>query len=69
MHLQSSAKNQWLPITKEMLRTLHKSLSFKNPFDVAVFAAACTLFWGQCQTGKVLLSTTTQVGCKEKPAW
>jgi hypothetical protein len=68
MRPPSSMRNQRLPITKEMLRTLHKSLDFKTPFDAAVFAAACTLFWGQCRAGEVLPTTTTPAGCKGKPA-
>jgi hypothetical protein len=63
----SSRRNQRLPITREILRTLHRNLDLKTPFDAAVFAAACTLFWGQCRAGEVLLSTTTPAGCKGKP--
>jgi hypothetical protein len=54
-------------MTKDNLRGLHRNLDFKAPFDAAVFAAACTLFWGQCRAGELLPSSTTPAGCAGRP--
>ncbi|KAJ7730504.1 hypothetical protein B0H14DRAFT_2998932, partial [Mycena olivaceomarginata] len=37
-----------------MLRALYEGLDFTSPRDVAVFAAACVAFWGQCRLGEIL---------------
>ncbi|EIN09231.1 hypothetical protein PUNSTDRAFT_29795, partial [Punctularia strigosozonata HHB-11173 SS5] len=42
------------PITRDMLRQLHKKLRFDSPLDAAVFAAACCMFWGQFRAGELL---------------
>ncbi|KAJ7174969.1 DNA breaking-rejoining enzyme [Mycena crocata] len=42
------------PINATMLRALYDGLDFSDPRDVAVFAAACVAFWGQCRLGEIL---------------
>jgi hypothetical protein len=42
------------PVTRHMIIVLSNQLDLKTPFDAAVFAAACTAFWGQCRLGEIL---------------
>ncbi|EIN03222.1 hypothetical protein PUNSTDRAFT_139758 [Punctularia strigosozonata HHB-11173 SS5] len=42
---KSSRKPARVPVTRDMLRCLHKTLNFESSFDSAVYAAACVLFW------------------------
>jgi hypothetical protein len=56
-----------LVVMKDMLQGLHRNLDFNAPLDAAVFAAACTSFWGQCRAGELLPSSTTPAGCAERP--
>jgi hypothetical protein len=42
------------PINATMLRVLYDGLDFSSPADVAIFAAACVAFWGQCRLGELL---------------
>jgi hypothetical protein len=66
-HLHSSRWSLHLPVTQNMLRALHRNLDLKAPFDAAVFAAACMMFWGQCRAGELLPQTTTPAGQVRKP--
>ncbi|QRV96826.1 Reverse transcriptase domain protein [Ceratobasidium sp. AG-Ba] len=47
------------PVTTAMLVTLHQNLALDMPRDVAIFAAACTILWGQCCSSKVLGTSRT----------
>ncbi|KAJ6505708.1 DNA breaking-rejoining enzyme, partial [Mycena vitilis] len=51
---ESSRRAPRPPINRAMLKALYDSLDFSNPRDVAVFAAACVAFWGQCRLGELL---------------
>lgn len=42
------------PINAAMLLALYEGLDFTKPSDVAIFAAACVAFWGQCRLGELL---------------
>jgi len=44
-----------------MLRLLYDHLNFTSPFDVTVFAAATTAFWGQCRLGELLTNSKTSM--------
>ncbi|KAJ7722079.1 hypothetical protein DFH07DRAFT_932613 [Mycena maculata] len=57
---ESSKRPPRPPINAIMLRTLYEGLDFSNPRDVAVFAAACVAFWGQCRLGEILPTTACQ---------
>ncbi|EIN04279.1 hypothetical protein PUNSTDRAFT_23170, partial [Punctularia strigosozonata HHB-11173 SS5] len=49
-----SRKPARAPVTRDMLRCLHRALDFNSTFDSAVYAAACTMLWGQLRAGEVL---------------
>ncbi|QRV85680.1 Reverse transcriptase domain protein [Ceratobasidium sp. AG-Ba] len=53
----SSRRDPRPPVTATMLARLHQSLSLDSPRDAAIFAVACTIFWGQCRSGEVLGSS------------
>ncbi|KAJ7701186.1 hypothetical protein B0H17DRAFT_924790, partial [Mycena rosella] len=55
------------PINSAVLRTLYEGLDFPCLRDVAVFAAACVAFWGQCQLGKILPNTRNDPALAPKP--
>ncbi|KAJ7112064.1 hypothetical protein C8R43DRAFT_1138992 [Mycena crocata] len=55
------------PINAEMLRVLYNGLDFTYPRDVAIFAAACVAFWGQCRLGEILPDSTTEPALMHKP--
>jgi hypothetical protein len=63
----SSRRSLRLPVTRDMVRALHRNLDLQAPLDVAIFAAACTLFWGQCRAGELLPISTTTAGLAGKP--
>jgi hypothetical protein len=42
------------PVSIRALSILAKNLDHHNPLDAAVFACACTAFWGQCRLGELL---------------
>lgn len=50
-----------------MLRALYEGLDFTSPRDVAVFAAACVAFWGQCRLGKILPVSANPSALAYKP--
>jgi hypothetical protein len=50
-----------------MLRALYDGLDFTCPRDVAVFAAACVAFWGQCRLGEILPISATDSALAQKP--
>ncbi|EIN04906.1 hypothetical protein PUNSTDRAFT_31671, partial [Punctularia strigosozonata HHB-11173 SS5] len=56
-----------LPVSRGMLRILRANLDLSNPVDIAVFAAACLAFWGQCRLGELLPSSTTPATSKRTP--
>lgn len=45
------------PITREMLNTLHLSLTGGSYEDICILACADTAFWGQCRLGELLLQS------------
>ncbi|KAF8748804.1 ABC transporter [Rhizoctonia solani] len=53
----SSRRTPRPPISIAMLHKLRAHLSMQSPFDIAVFAAALTAFWGQCRLGELLGSS------------
>jgi hypothetical protein len=55
------------PINAVMLRALYDGLDFSDPRDVAVFAAACTAFWGQCRLGELLPKSSAPTASKHLP--
>ncbi|KAF7296201.1 hypothetical protein HMN09_01088800 [Mycena chlorophos] len=55
------------PISSAMLAELHRGLDFASPFDVAVYAAACVAFWGQCRLGEILPITAKDKSLADKP--
>nr|GAT51024.1 DNA breaking-rejoining enzyme [Mycena chlorophos] len=55
------------PITVDMLSALGDGLDFSSRFDVAVFAAACTAFWGQCRLGEILPESNSAANLRNKP--
>ncbi|KAJ7724785.1 hypothetical protein B0H16DRAFT_1333271 [Mycena metata] len=55
------------PINAAMLRTLYNGLNFTDPRDVAVFAAACVAFWGQCRLGELLPTSLALTASKYLP--
>ncbi|KAJ6448084.1 hypothetical protein C8R47DRAFT_928037, partial [Mycena vitilis] len=55
------------PINRAMLKALYDSLDFSNPRDVAVFAAACVAFWGQCRLGELLPVSALPAATKFPP--
>ncbi|KAJ7083504.1 hypothetical protein C8R43DRAFT_909495 [Mycena crocata] len=55
------------PINAEMLRVLYNGLDFTCPRDVAVFAAACVAFWGQCRLGEILPDSALESALIHKP--
>ncbi|KAJ7429859.1 hypothetical protein B0H11DRAFT_2166731 [Mycena galericulata] len=64
---ESSKRPPRPPINSEMLRALYEGLDFSNPRDVAVFAAACVAFWGQCRLGEILPTTSSPAASKHLP--
>ncbi|KAF8700299.1 hypothetical protein RHS03_06679, partial [Rhizoctonia solani] len=55
--LHSSRCTPRPPISIAMLHKLRAHLSMQSPFNIAVFAAALTAFWGQCCLGELLGSS------------
>nr|GAT53151.1 predicted protein [Mycena chlorophos] len=55
------------PISSAMLAELHRGLDFSAPLDVAVYAAACVAFWGQCRLGELLPISQIDRSLNEKP--
>ncbi|KAJ7754012.1 hypothetical protein B0H16DRAFT_1316577 [Mycena metata] len=55
------------PINAAMLRALYHGLDFQIPTDVAVFAAACVAFWGQCRLGELLPTSRSLEATKFLP--
>ncbi|KAF7303342.1 hypothetical protein MIND_00561900 [Mycena indigotica] len=55
------------PITADMLLVLRSGLDFSSGFDVAVFAVACTAFWGQCRLGELLPNSRKSADLQFKP--
>ncbi|KAJ7315240.1 hypothetical protein DFH08DRAFT_715846, partial [Mycena albidolilacea] len=55
------------PINTAMLRAVYDGLDFTCPRDVAVFAAACVAFWGQCRLGEILPISATDSALAQKP--
>ncbi|EIN07606.1 hypothetical protein PUNSTDRAFT_70253 [Punctularia strigosozonata HHB-11173 SS5] len=53
-----------LPINQKMLRILRVGLDLSDNVNMAVFAAACVAFWGQCRLGELLPSLTTPAAAK-----
>ncbi|KAJ6594951.1 hypothetical protein B0H19DRAFT_1247586 [Mycena capillaripes] len=64
---ESSKRKPRPPITSAMLRALYDGLDFTNPRDVAVFAAACIAFWGQCRLGELLPTSSSPAASKNIP--
>lgn len=64
---ESSKRRPRPPINAAMLRALFDGLDFKSPRDVAVFAAACVAFWGQCRLGEILPLSSTKAACAYRP--
>ncbi|KAJ7489662.1 DNA breaking-rejoining enzyme [Mycena galericulata] len=55
------------PINAAMLCALYDGLDFSIPKDVAVFAAACVAFWGQCRLGEILPTSSLPKAWKYLP--
>ncbi|KAF7359721.1 hypothetical protein MVEN_00696700 [Mycena venus] len=55
------------PINATMLRGLYEGLDFSNSRDVAIFAAACVAFWGQCRLGELLPISSSPAAWKHLP--
>ncbi|KAJ7721249.1 hypothetical protein DFH07DRAFT_1008089 [Mycena maculata] len=64
---ESSKQPPRPPINAAMLRALYHGLDFTSPRDVAVFAAACVAFWGQCRLGEILPLSSSDSACAQKP--
>jgi hypothetical protein len=64
---ESSKRPPRPPINTAMLRALYDGLDFTSPRDVAVFAAACVAFWGQCRLGEILPVSATDIALVHKP--
>lgn len=64
---ESSKRPPRPPINATMLRVLFEGLDLTNPRDIAVFAAACVAFWGQCRLGELLPLSGTPVASKFLP--
>ncbi|KAJ7508098.1 hypothetical protein B0H11DRAFT_1611159, partial [Mycena galericulata] len=64
---ESSKRPPRPPINVAMLRALYDGLDFSNPRDVAVFAAACVAFWGQCRLGELLPTSSLPAASKYLP--
>ncbi|KAJ7477503.1 DNA breaking-rejoining enzyme [Mycena latifolia] len=64
---ESSRRPPRPPINSTMLRVLYDGLDFSNPRDVAVFAAACVAFWGQCRLGELLPISSSSHASKYLP--
>ncbi|EIN05546.1 DNA breaking-rejoining enzyme, partial [Punctularia strigosozonata HHB-11173 SS5] len=56
-----------LPVTRNLLRILRANLDLADPVDMAVFAAVCVAFWGQCHLGELLPPSTTRAASKRSP--
>ncbi|KAF7306204.1 DNA breaking-rejoining enzyme [Mycena indigotica] len=50
-----------------MLLHLRSGLNLTSSFDIAVFAAACVAFWGQCRLGELLPTSRTDPELSTKP--
>ncbi|KAF7349596.1 hypothetical protein MSAN_01685100 [Mycena sanguinolenta] len=50
-----------------MLRVLYEGLDLSNSRDIAVFAAACVAFWGQCRLGELLPTSRSPAASKFLP--
>nr|GAT47546.1 predicted protein [Mycena chlorophos] len=55
------------PISSAMLTDLHRGLDFTSRLDVAVYAAACVAFWGQCRLGEILPTSQSDKSLRDKP--
>ncbi|KAJ7734594.1 DNA breaking-rejoining enzyme [Mycena metata] len=64
---ESSKRPPRPPINAAMLRVLYRGLDFTVPRDVAVFAAACVAFWGQCRLGEILPISGSDTALAHKP--
>ncbi|KAF7303391.1 DNA breaking-rejoining enzyme [Mycena indigotica] len=65
---QTASRPPRPPITPDMLLSLRRGLDFASHFDVAVFAAACVAFWGQCRLGELLPDSRSDKTLNEKPS-
>ncbi|KAF8596512.1 hypothetical protein BDV93DRAFT_534713 [Ceratobasidium sp. AG-I] len=50
----SSQQDLRPPVTLQLLTIIHNKLNLADPFDLAIFAATTTAFWGQCRLGELL---------------
>ncbi|KAJ7128284.1 hypothetical protein C8R46DRAFT_1237054 [Mycena filopes] len=64
---ESSKRAPRPPINAAMIRALYDGLDFSDPRDVAVFAAACVAFWGQCRLGELLPTSASATAAKFLP--
>ncbi|KAJ6523727.1 hypothetical protein B0H19DRAFT_1215043 [Mycena capillaripes] len=64
---ESSKRPPRPPINSAMLRVLYEGLDFSKPRDVAVFAAACVAFWGQCRLGELIPTSASVSASKYLP--
>ncbi|KAJ7897936.1 hypothetical protein B0H14DRAFT_2332420, partial [Mycena olivaceomarginata] len=64
---ESSKRPPRPPINATMLRALYDGLDFSNSRDIAVFAAACVAFWGQCRLGESLPTSSSPAARKHLP--
>nr|GAT48555.1 DNA breaking-rejoining enzyme [Mycena chlorophos] len=65
---EASRKLPRPPITCDMLSCLRQDLDFSSSFDLAVFAAACMAFWGQCRLGEILYTSKKDPQSEHKPS-
>ncbi|KAF8147555.1 DNA breaking-rejoining enzyme [Mycena galopus ATCC 62051] len=64
---ESSKRPPRPPINATMLRILYEGLDLSDPRDIAVFAAACVAFWGQCRLGELLPNSRLPTASKFLP--
>lgn len=56
---ESSRRPLRPPVNSMMLDLLHQDLNLQTNLDAAIFACACTSFWGQCRLGELLPKSKT----------
>lgn len=64
---ESSKRPPRPPINAAMLSMLYEGLNLSSPADIAVFAAACVAFWGQCRLGEILPASMSPSACRYLP--
>jgi hypothetical protein len=64
----SSIRDERVPVTLDMIRSLVASLSTSNTFDAAVRTCALLAFWGQCRLGELLPESKSSFSAEYHPS-